>query len=168
MGTTELLFFLGLVVLIGADLACTAVWRHRARRAIDERIDGLDHQLALVTQAVVPIAVAFQGVLVRELTHTFDPQVDRLLAKLGPPSTLTRAEERELFAAMQHRAEDPNSRISASERDAARLLPLIVRRVQAEASHLATAPTMLQLISMGLAVHPSPVWTAPEEPANGD
>ena len=115
------------------------------------RVDVIEQQLSLVTQSVIPISQAFQQVLIAELTHFHEPRTDLLLAKLGPPFTLSDDEEEELLTALKEREKDMGDQITPSERDAARMLPLVIKRVKMEVAGLSTPPTMLQLISLASA-----------------
>ena len=137
----------------------TQYWSHRtaslmlATKIADEnellirRVDALDKQLSLLSQAVVPISVAYQNILVRELTHYHTPVLDALLAKLGPPYTLTEEEEAQFFRLLQEREKEYGDLITQSERDAARILPVVMRRVKAElVVEESSVPTLLQLV----------------------
>jgi hypothetical protein len=130
------------LVLVGVVLSflVTRYWNNRklvetarqevvtANSARDSRIVELEKQLAMVTAAVVPISTAFQAILIKELTHSDAPELDRLLEKLGPPIDLTAAEERRMHDLLKEREEEPG--IPDSERDAARMLPLVIKRVK--------------------------------------
>lgn len=100
----------------------------------DKRITELERQLSLVSQSVVPISTAFQAILIKELTHFHTPVMDRLMEKLGPPNLLSAEEEVALIAALEQRTKDMGSEISDSERDAASMLPLVIKRARKEAS----------------------------------
>ena len=109
----------------------------KLRLAVDhaamlERLNVLEKQLALVGQAVVPISTAFQAILVKELTHFHTPELDALLAKIGPPSALTPDEFLALATGLEARSHDMNVLISDSERDAALMLPFVMKRAQHE------------------------------------
>lgn len=97
-----------------------------------KRVDDLEKQLGLVGQAVVPLSAAFQAILVRELTHLHAPQLDALLARIGPPSALDPEEEAELFRLLKERAEAEDEEVPELERDAAVMLPLVMKRVKVE------------------------------------
>ena len=100
------------------------------------------------TEHAVPLNIALQTVLVQELTHFHTPAVDALLAKLGPPFALTEEEEAELLEAMQQREHDMGDMISENERDAAHMLPFIIKRIKRE-QHAMTPTTtvVLQVVS---------------------
>jgi hypothetical protein len=100
--------------------------------AMKARLAELKLQLNLVRQAVIPISAAFQAVLIKELTHYHTPQTDALLAKLSA-KTLTIAEEKELIRALARRTKDMGPKISDSERDAATILPFVMKRVRTQA-----------------------------------
>lgn len=101
-------------------------------KALVKRIDDLEKQVGLVGQAVVPLSAAFQAILVRELTHLHTPQLDELLTRIGPPSALDEEEEAELFRLLKERADELDGSIPELERDAATMLPLVMKRVKVE------------------------------------
>lgn len=122
-----------------------------ARATVDkereDRLLALEKQLSLLGQAVMPISTAFQAILIKELTHFHTPVMDALMAKVGPPSTLTAAEETELIAALEQRTQDMATEISDSERDAAKILPLVMKRAKLEALALQPEDTRLKLVT---------------------
>jgi hypothetical protein len=99
---------------------------------VTERIRTLEQQVALVNQSIQPISIAFQSLLVKQLTHYHTPDIDELLQKLGPPSTLTDVESIKLAEALEARTRDVDSQIDQSERVAAALLPFVMERVKIE------------------------------------
>jgi len=103
-----------------------------AAETLVKRVNDLERQLGLVNQAIVPISAAFQAILVKELTHFHTPVMDALMVKLGPPYILTDAEEQELIVALAQRANEMSSLITESERDAATMLPMVIKRVKTE------------------------------------
>lgn len=102
------------------------------RKATQERLDEIERQLGSIAQTVQPISVAFQAILIKQLTHEHSPVLDDLMAKIGPPNILTDEEQVELLFELKERAKDMSSLISDSERDAAKMLPLVMDRVKAE------------------------------------
>lgn len=140
---------LGLTV-VASGLSFSAAWywfsRNAAVKAAEAiatehaktlaRITELETKLALVNQAVIPISTAFQAILIKELTHYHTPEMDALLVKLGPPSVITIAEQQRLEVLLVARTTDMGPEISGSERDAAAILPAVIRRAQAEADVL--------------------------------
>ena len=112
------------------------------------RVDMLDKQLALVGHDVVPLSAAMQALLIKELTHFHTPRMDLLMSKLGPPSTLSDAEETELLVLLKEREADMGDLISDSERDAAHILPVIIKRAKAEALALADTQPSLQTVAI--------------------
>jgi hypothetical protein len=131
----------------------------RAAEELSKRVDLLDKQLALITQAVVPISAAYQSILVRELTHYHTPEMDALMVKLGPPVTLTEDEELRLLELLRQREEDMGASIGATERDAASILPIVIKRTKVEMRFVGDASRALQLV-----VVPMPVAEKPETP----
>jgi hypothetical protein len=117
-------------------------------KTLQARLQAIDHQLALVGQAVLPISMAFQAVLVKELIHYHTPRVDELLRKLGPPFQLTEPEEVELVAALQRQEDVMGAQITDAERDAARILPLVMKRAKIEAQVFVATPLIFRLITV--------------------
>lgn len=147
------------ITSMGLILFSTAVgfgtawyWQHLARRvkrsddasaerqALMDRIVELEKQSALIAQQVLPLNVAFQAMLVKELTHFHTPTVDTLLEKLGPPNTLTEDEGFELIHQLRIRANDYTDEIPQREREAAIILPYVIRRVATDIASLNRVP----------------------------
>ena len=123
-----------------------------ANIARDDRIKELEKQLAVISAAVVPISTAFQAVLIKELTHMHTPRLDALMLKIGPPSTLTEDEEEEMAHLLRERATDMGNLITDSERDAALMLPMVIKRARIEANE----PTVISVdSSLQLTLNPS-------------
>lgn len=134
------------ITVIGAGLSFFAGWflyylagKRRAAAVLaaansklSDRVFELERQLSLVNQAVVPISAAFQAILIKELTHYHTPEMDELMLKLGPPIVLTIKESKRLTILLEERTQDMNSIISDSERDAAHMLPMVMKRVLAD------------------------------------
>ena len=89
----------------------------------NEEIALLRQQLAVLTATATPLTAAYQAMLIAKLTHFHTPAMDSLMLKLGPPSTLTAAEEIGLAQALRERVSDMGPEIDEAERTAARLLP---------------------------------------------
>lgn len=144
------------MLILGAVSTLLFARRGDRRKGVDEkskadadlhkRIVELESQLMVVKEKVVPISAAFQAILIKELTHFHTPVMDALLVKLGPPNTLTDAEEKELAAALRQRSKDLNGAISDSERDAAEMLPMVVKRAKAE-EHIDLTQQPLQIVA---------------------
>ena len=114
-------------------------------RVLADRLGAHDTQLSLMGQVVLPISTVFRNVLVKELTHFHTPATDALLAKID---VLTPDEEAELLRLLAQREQDMGHRISASEREAAHMLPLIMKRAKAEARALVGAEAQFRMVSM--------------------
>jgi len=120
-----------------------------ANKELSDRIRELETKLALVNQAVVPLNMAMQAMLIKELTHYHAPEMDVLMQNLGPPSTLSESEEARLAVLLDERTREMGPLISPSERDAAAILPVIIKRAKAEAEMLAGAEAMkLRLVTV--------------------
>src|SRR5580693_9206529 len=113
-----------------------------------ERVIATEKTLALINQAIMPMSTAFQAILVKELTHFHTPELDALLAKLGPPSTITDAEMLRLEEGLRNRIRDVDELVSQSERDAASILPVIIKRSQREFEQVGSTPRRLRLVSI--------------------
>jgi len=117
------------------------------------RLVELETKLALVNQAVIPISTAFQAILIKELTHFHTPEMDALMEKIGPPNTLTDEEERRLAQLLDERTRDMGPLISDAERDAAKILPAVMKRARAEAAVIDTAEGLkLKLVTVAAVV----------------
>lgn len=148
--TTQILITIGSILFAAAISYYFALRKGRkdaeskAEDNVLERIGELERQLGIVGAQVAPFNVAFQSMLVKQLTHFHTPENDRLLAKLGGvnvPPTITDEEEAELHVALQAIVDDPT--IPADERDAAEMLPIQIRRVKREAEELAKGEAKL-------------------------
>jgi len=142
-----------LLTVVGVILSFATAWFWFAKNAAVEkaRVIAIDHeavkarlasaeaQLARIDQVVVPINTMMQAMLVRELTHQHTPEMDLLLKKLGPPSTLTANETRRLLVLLDERTRDMGPLITASERGAAAIMPVIMERAKAEQDLIAGA-----------------------------
>lgn len=115
---------------------------------LDARVLELEKQLSAVGQAVLPISTAFQAILIKELTHFHTPEMDSLMTKIGPPSRLTLTEEHNLALLLAQRAEDMAAQIPDSERDAALMLPLVIKRAKAEWEAVGNAPMKLKIVTI--------------------
>lgn len=147
IGTSVGLLLVGGVVSWFVTAKATAkTARVAANKETLEKIQKLEVQLAQVQQSVVPMSAAFQAILIKELTHYHTPVMDALLQKLGPPNTLTEAEEDQLIAALKQRTKDMGDLISDSERVAAALLPLVMKRVHLE--EISSTTVQLQTVSV--------------------
>lgn len=140
----------GMVFASLLTFAATAYWTTRSAHvrkaerieqehtALIARIIELERQHSLLGQAILPISTAFQQILIKELTHMHTPILDALLQKIGPPCTLSPEEELELFRGLKERTLDLGDLITDSERDAALILPYVMKRAHREASLSAT------------------------------
>lgn len=123
------------MLILGALIAHLARARTKKEQADEKLIDRvieLESQLLLLRQQVVPISTAFQAILIKELTHIHEPVVDELLAKIGPPYILNPEEEEQLLSALADRVNSTSAMMTESERGAAAMLPMVIKRVRAE------------------------------------
>ncbi len=170
--------FLNSIALIGVSVLLSGIagwiaakyWFVQETRREHKKVDAADHdamikritelemKLAVLSTAVLPISTAFQSILIKELTHLHTPRTDELMTKVGPPSTLTDAEEAELAELLSERADDMSADIADSERDAAHILPAVMRRATAEALAMQSSKGVFKIvaISSGAPPHPSP------------
>ena len=100
------------------------------------RVARVEAKMASIGDTILPISMAFQAILIKELTHFHTPEMDALLVKIGPPFALTIGEEARLATLLTQRAEDMGDKITQSEREAATILPAIMRRARVEAEKL--------------------------------
>ena len=105
---------------------------YSAKSSLLRRVIELERRGALLNQQTIPISAAFQAILVQDLTHFHTPEMDELMVKLGPPFILTEKEAERLITLLSERECDLGPEVSQSERDAARMLPLVIRRVAME------------------------------------
>jgi hypothetical protein len=109
------------------------------------KVADMETRMSLLNQSVLPISTAFQAILIRELTHFHTPEMDALLLKLGPPYALTKPEFARLLVLLQERAVEVDDQISESERDAATMLPYVIKRAHDEAIEAGRATSSVQL-----------------------
>lgn len=147
------------------DAEMKAATIHEKSERTQERLEELERQLGLFGQTILPISAAFQAILVKQLTHLHTPVLDALLKKLGPPYDLTDAEFVELETLLAERVIVMDDQIDESERDAATMLPLVMRRVKAEFELLQTAPISLQMVTVAPASLDEPPPPPPQEDA---
>lgn len=138
-----------LVALLGGGLVTflgTAYWRSREdAMSLKERIVELEAKVRLqdlaqqhIISQVVPLNTAFQALLMKDLTHAHTPEMDALLVKLGPPYKLTTEDETRLSYLLYDRYRNEDGDVTERERDAARMLPMLMKRVKEEAATLAS------------------------------
>src|SRR5579859_7162299 len=130
-----------IVPAVTAVLGFAAAWYWAAKQAnqkLRDRVTELERQHAIIGATVQPISAAFQAVLIKQLTHYHTPVLDGWLRKLGPPITLTEEEEKQLQIELEKRTRDMGPEITESERDAAKMLPMVIARVRAELETTAT------------------------------
>lgn len=155
------------LALLGAALTFIAArywYRKAADKELRARVAELEKQQSLTNLVAQPIWAAIQAKLVAELTHFHEPATDALLEKLGPPCIITDAEMAELEAAMLKRELELNGMIPPDERDAARMLIPVTRRVKAEAEAMAAA-SQIELQMVAVPVSPAPEALPVEPPA---
>ena len=110
-------------------------------------VADLKERLSLVTAQVVPFSTAFQQILVAQLTHAHTPELDALMAKLGPPITLTEAEEKEMYHLLLARQQEVE--FTEEERDAATILPYVIKRARREQAQITMAEGVrLQMVGI--------------------
>ena len=133
-----------------------------AAKALTERLATLEAKAAVAEQALVPISSAFQAILIKQLTHYHTPELDALLAKLDPYS-LTDEEERRFYFLLEERTRDMGSEIDASERNAAKMLPYVIKRVKEETDTKKEVALQIVVVPMG-AEDGADTDTAPSPP----
>jgi hypothetical protein len=122
-----------IVITAALSFAGAVYWARRTERGKQiDRIVELERKLSDMSQMVQPLSAAFQAVLIKQLTHFHTPVLDKLMQGIGPPLTLTPAEEQQLIEELKKRTQDMDAEISESEREAAIMLPLVIKRVRLE------------------------------------
>jgi hypothetical protein len=149
---------IGVGILLAA-MALMTTWFWRAKDAAVEkaRILAAEHTAVLArltelearerasSQVMTPIVTAFQAILVQKLTHLHKPVLDALLVKVGPPTTLTAAEHKELMSELHDRSVDMDPSIGDEERGAAKMLPLVMPMAIAEQAAMDSLPELASL-----------------------
>lgn len=120
---------------------------------LEKRVDDLEKSMVVVNQVAQPLNQMYLAMLVKQLTHLHTPQLDGLLAKIGPPSLLTPDEEVEMAALLKERAEVLDGQIDESERDAAIMLPLVLKRAKREIEEMTINPVELTVVATLIAPH---------------
>jgi hypothetical protein len=108
-------------------------------KALTGRIIELEKQMHLIEKTIVPGWIALQAKIVEELTHLHTPVTDALLVKIGPPNTLTDEETGQLVHALEERSRSAD--VPEAERDAAVMLPLVMKRAKQEQEEVAAGRT---------------------------
>jgi len=122
------------IILFGATLTIV-LFTIFARRVLHQvaanklRITTLEGQLELVGASVVPFNMAVVQMLVKELTHDHAPEADALMVLLKP-DIINEDEQARLFVLLKERE---TNAATPSEREAAAVLPVFVRRAREEA-----------------------------------
>lgn len=118
-------------------------------QSVVDELKEMQIAMAGIRAAVVPISAAYQAILIKELTHFHTPEMDELMEKI-PSDSLTPEEEDRLFnVLLPQREKDMGPLISETERDAAHILPVIVKRARAEAAKVALAEKLkLKLVTV--------------------
>lgn len=121
-----------------------------------KRVEVLELGHATLTANAVPINAAFQALLIKQLTHMHTPVLDDLLVKLGTvdtPPTITDEEEVKLAILLKERTKDMGPEISAQERDAATILPTVIKMVRREAEAVAAGTPIVDVQLVGSLPH---------------
>lgn len=128
-------------------------WRQKDSKAkLSDRVSELEKQLGIVGAQIAPFNTAYQSMLIKQLTHYHTPVMDELMVKLGGvgvPPTITPKEEVQLIEALKQRTEDMGPEISDDERDAAEMLPIVMRRVKREAEGQASGAKLVDIQVVG-------------------
>jgi hypothetical protein len=86
-----------------------------------QKVTELERQVAVLMSDAVPVKALVQALAIAKLTHIHTPEMDALLLKVGPPSTLTASEIDRMESLLRERAADPN--FDEEERIWARIFP---------------------------------------------
>lgn len=114
-----------------------------AHEALLARVIEAEKELAVfratMSTALLPVSAMFQAALVKHLTHNHTPEMDDLLARIND---LSETETARLHALLKERVvEFDDPAIDDLERDAAVMMPYVMKRVKAEVA-MATVPTV--------------------------
>jgi hypothetical protein len=131
-----ILSILGIVIaaLIGALVTTFFRWRDE-RTKLESRVMDLERQIGIYGSQIAPINAAYQAMLIKQLTHYHTPEMDALMVKLGTatiPPTINDQEMKRLIVLLDERTRDMGPEISEDERDAAEILPILLRKVKRE------------------------------------
>lgn len=124
-----------------------------ANTALLKRVDDLEKNMTVVNQVAQPLNQMYLAMLVKQLTHLHTPTLDALMAKIGPPSMLTLQEEHEMAALLKERAEALDDQIDESERDAAIMLPMVLKRANRELQEMTINPVELTVVASLITPH---------------
>lgn len=121
-----------------------------------EQVRALQVKVSVVEQVAAPLNALMQQALIKELTHLHTPEMDALLVKVGgldengvvQPNTLTNDEEERLAVMLKERATEANGRIDTYERDAAIMLPMVLKRVKREVEASKLVDPELKLVAV--------------------
>ena len=111
------------------------------------RVSKLEREQAVMGQGILPMFTAVRGVLIKQLTHYHTPELDALMAKIPD---LTEAETARLFVMLAERTVVVDAQIGPEERDAARMLPMVMERARREAEADPKTLVRVQLISTSM------------------
>ena len=120
----------------------TAKDRDKALAAHDKSVAdifALQKEIDILQHSIQPISGAFQAMLIEKLTHEHEIESDALLVKIGPPNVLTPTETLRLGVLLDIRIADQTGRISDNEKDAATILPVVMRMAELERKTLIEA-----------------------------
>jgi hypothetical protein len=157
---TQLFQSLGVAVVVAVlgFLAATYWWQKNAAvkeadrlaaisASQDRRIADMEGKILLLNQHVMPLSAAYQAFLIHKLTHFHTPVMDKLMVKLTD-GTISPEEKRDLIRALKERESDMGEAIDDAERDAARMLPMVMKQVEADAVAMHAAQLELKLVSV--------------------
>jgi len=120
--TIEIVLIIFLVLVIVSLLF--SLWN---RTKQGRRITDIEVRLS----EAVPISVAYRASLIKKLTHVHTPELDELMTRID---NLSGVEEERFAKLLQERVVDVDDpEIDDEERDAALILPIMNRRVRADA-----------------------------------
>ncbi len=122
-------------LIFTAALGALTAWIGYRKKKVDDeakelraRVADLELKLAGISQQVIPLSAAMTAIFIKELTHLHTPEMDALLVKYGPPSTLTEEDWERLKEMLRERAYAPDPEVPQYERDAAIMLPMMMKR----------------------------------------
>lgn len=123
------------------------VVRDKANDERDEKIKQLEMQVAISAETSRPLAAAYAAFLISKLTHLHFPELDELMTRALPPTTLSQNEHIRMAILLAERKFDMAEEIDDGERLAADILPSALLLAKLEYDAAAASPVELLLVT---------------------
>ena len=151
--TTFIVGLMGLLTWYANSKRVDAATIAKANNILIKRVTELEREVTGIKHDVIPISAAFQAILIKDLTHAHTPEIDDLLRKVGPPFILTEDEVVRLSVLLERVTRDMGNLVDEQERDAATMLPLVMKRVLSD--KLRTGVEAEPLVRIMIVVRPT-------------